>query len=159
MIRASRSLIVPCLRLVSNPVRWSAASFSGIGGDGYRSDEMVDQPSREPPIPDYPFPAMDSETTEVKRARLQYQSRKRGMLENDLLLSTFAAAHLPKFTDKQLNLYDRLINGVSNDWDIFYWVVGQKPTPECFNDEVMKLLKQHAKNLTRELRVRQPDLF
>jgi succinate dehydrogenase assembly factor 2 len=119
---------------------------------------MVDQPSREPPIPDYPFPDMASEPVAVKRARLQYQSRKRGMLENDLLLATFASKYLKTFSEKQLNLYDRLINGVSNDWDIFYWVVGQKPTPACFNDEVMDLLKTHAKNMNRELRIRQPDL-
>ena len=127
-------------------------------GNDRTSDEMVDQPSREPPIPDYPFPDVSSESIDMKRARLLYQSRKRGMLENDLLLATFAAEHLKTFSEKQLNLYDRLINGVSNDWDIYYWVVGQKPTPDCFNDEVMNLLKLHAKNLKRELRIRQPDL-
>lgn len=34
------------------------------------------------------------ETLEVARKRLIYQSRKRGMLENDLLLSTFADSYL-----------------------------------------------------------------
>lgn len=36
-----------------------------------------------------------------------YQSRKRGMLENDLLLSTFAAKYLEKFTNRQIEQYDR----------------------------------------------------
>lgn len=27
-------------------------------------------------------------------------------------------------TEKQLNLYDRLINEPSNDWDIYYWATG-----------------------------------
>lgn len=39
--------------------------------------------------------------------RLLYQSRKRGMLENDLLLSTFAAKYLETFTEQQIEQYDR----------------------------------------------------
>lgn len=26
--------------------------------------------------------------------------------------------------ERQLNLYDRLINEPSNDWDIYYWATG-----------------------------------
>ena len=44
---------------------------------------------------------------EEKRARLMYQSRKRGMLENGLLLGSFASKHLATFDDEQLALYDR----------------------------------------------------
>lgn len=88
---------------------------------------------------------------------MHYQSRKRGMLENDLLLSTFAKKYLDNFTEDQTMMYDRLINSPSNDWDIFYWVVGKKPTPEEFNNEVMDLLKKHAKNEDKILR-RFPDL-
>ena len=121
--------------------------------------DMIDPPSQEPAIPNYPFPDVGIESMDVKRARLQYQSRKRGMLENDLLLATFASEHLFKLNEKQLDLYDKLINGVSNDWDIFYWVVGQKPTPDYFNNEVMDMLKLHAKNLKREMRIRQPALY
>ena len=29
-------------------------------------------------------------------------------------------------TEKQLNLYDRLINEPSNDWDIYYWATGTR---------------------------------
>lgn len=39
--------------------------------------------------------------------RLIYQSRKRGMLENGLLLSTFAAKFLGQMSDKQLQEYDK----------------------------------------------------
>lgn len=50
--------------------------------------------------------------------RLVYQSRKRGMLENDLLLSTFIAKYLDRFTDKQLEQYDRQVL-----LECFYWLV------------------------------------
>ncbi|OAF54738.1 succinate dehydrogenase assembly factor 2 [Pseudogymnoascus destructans] len=53
------------------------------------------------------------------RARLVYQSRKRGIREADLLLSTFADAHLPNMTLAQMTAYDRLLD--ENDWDIYYW--------------------------------------
>lgn len=87
-----------------------------------------------------------------------YQSRKRGMSENGILLSTFAAKYLKGFNEQDTRDYDRLINLPSNDWDIFYWAVGVKPTPEEFNTDVMKLLKDFIKNSDREMRIRQPDL-
>jgi len=46
------------------------------------------------------------------------------MLENGLLLSTFAAKYLEQMDDKKLQDYDRLINLPTNDWDIFYWATG-----------------------------------
>lgn len=90
--------------------------------------------------------------------RLIYQSRKRGMLENGLLLSTFAKKYLNDFDDEQLRLYDRLINLPSNDWDIFHWATGAKPTPPEFDNEVMDLLKKHIKNEDRQARIMQPEL-
>ncbi len=47
------------------------------------------------------------------------QSRKRGTLESDLLLSTFAAANLHSMNKSQLEQYDRFLD--ENDWDIYYW--------------------------------------
>ena len=54
------------------------------------------------------------------------QSRKRGTLESDLLLSTFADTHLPRMTTKQLQQYDIFLD--ENDWDIYYWAT-QEPSP------------------------------
>lgn len=54
------------------------------------------------------------------------QSRKRGTLESDLLLSTFADENLGNMTMKQLQQYDVFLD--ENDWDIYYWVT-QEPTP------------------------------
>ena len=95
------------------------------------------------------------ETIEVTRKRLVYQSRKRGMLENDLLLSTFAEKHLPSMTAEELHLYDKLLD--ENDWDIYYWVTGKKPVPEQFNHSVLQKLTEYSKNERREL-LRMPNL-
>ncbi|KAJ4306169.1 Succinate dehydrogenase assembly factor 2 mitochondrial [Collariella sp. IMI 366227] len=58
------------------------------------------------------------------RARLLYQSRKRGTLESDLLLSTFASAHLATMTPAQLTEYDLFLD--ENDWDIYYWATQEE---------------------------------
>jgi len=105
-----------------------------------------------------PYEEKHGEPEEVKRARLLYQSRKRGMLENGLLLSNFAARYLPAMREPQLGLYDKLINQPSNDWEIYYWATGVKETPEEFDSEVMSLLQRFVTNEHRENRTRQPDL-
>lgn len=54
-----------------------------------------------------PLPRLN-ETVETLRARLVYQSRKRGTLESDLLLSTFARDHLSSMTEVELKEYDKV---------------------------------------------------
>lgn len=81
------------------------------------------------------------------------------MLENGLLLSTFAARYLQNFDAQQVKLYDELINQPTNDWDIFYWATKVKPTPDEYNNEIMDLLKKHVGNEKREQRLRQPGLY
>ncbi|OQV16510.1 putative Succinate dehydrogenase assembly factor 2, mitochondrial [Hypsibius exemplaris] len=99
--------------------------------------------AEQPPIPEYR--AREGEPTEVKRARLLFQSRKRGMLENGLLLSSFADRFLAELDDKQLDTYDTLINLPTNDWDIYYWISGVRPPPEDFQSDVMTMLQNFVK--------------
>ena len=74
------------------------------------------------------------------------------------ITGSFAKKFLPEMDEEKLVLYDRLINLPSNDWEIYYWAVGQKETPEDFDNVVMDMLKQHAKNENRESRITMPDL-
>ncbi|KAK3301314.1 Flavinator of succinate dehydrogenase-domain-containing protein [Chaetomium fimeti] len=66
------------------------------------------------------------EDPSTMRARLLYQSRKRGTLESDLLLSTFASTRLATMTPAQLAEYDRFLD--ENDWDIYYWATQPEGT-------------------------------
>lgn len=50
----------------------------------------------------------DNEPTETLRKRLVYESRKRGILEMDLILSTFAKDRLAVMSDRELREYDRV---------------------------------------------------
>ncbi|XP_049838056.1 succinate dehydrogenase assembly factor 2, mitochondrial-like [Schistocerca gregaria] len=144
-----RGILATVCPWVTRPVYLMSAKFS--------SQELFPPENiTEPQIP--PYKERVDEPTDLKRARLLYQSRKRGMLENGLLLSTFAAKHLSNMTPELLQQYDRLINLPSNDWDLYYWVTGVKPTPAEFENDAMKLLKEHVQNKERQLRIRQPDL-
>ncbi|XP_076972147.1 succinate dehydrogenase assembly factor 2, mitochondrial isoform X2 [Tamandua tetradactyla] len=136
----------------------------------YRGDSPADSQKDMIEIPLPPWQERTDESIETKRARLLYESRKRGMLENCILLSLFAKEYLHQMTEKQLNLYDRLINEPSNDWDIYYWATGArnrtqvpgmaeaKPAPEIFENEVLALLRDFTKNKNKEQRLRAPDL-
>lgn len=58
----------------------------------------------------------------------------------------------------ELEEYDRLINTISNEWDIYYWAVGTKEPPEEFQGTIMDKLIKHARNEEREQRFKQPEL-
>jgi succinate dehydrogenase flavin-adding protein (antitoxin of CptAB toxin-antitoxin module) len=64
------------------------------------------------------------------------QSRKRGILESDLLLSTFADVYLADMSKEQLQEYDRFLD--ENDWDIYYWATQDPPTEDQAPSEVSK---------------------
>jgi len=99
-----------------------------------------------------------NENVETMRSRLLYQSRKRGMAENDILISTFAKRFLPGFSLEQLKMYDILINQPSNDWDLYYWMTGASPIPWEYDNEIMAEMVKHTKNAGMEVRLRQADL-
>lgn len=62
-------------------------------------DDLINSPHPE---------GRDREPTETLRKRLVYESRKRGILEMDLILSTFARDRLANMSDRQLREYDRV---------------------------------------------------
>uniref|UniRef100_A0A8C0GP13 Uncharacterized protein n=1 Tax=Chelonoidis abingdonii TaxID=106734 RepID=A0A8C0GP13_CHEAB len=93
----------------------------------------------EVPLP--PWQEHPSEPLQAKRAWLLYESRKRGMLENCLLLSLFPKENLNSMTER-------------NNWDIDYWAIKAKPTLEVFENDVMVMLRE----FTKEQRLRQLDL-
>ncbi|XP_016401281.1 succinate dehydrogenase assembly factor 2, mitochondrial-like [Sinocyclocheilus rhinocerous] len=130
-------------------------AVSTVISRGYRGD------APEPTIIEIPLPPWQERTGEsldIKRKRLLYESRKRGMLENCILLSLFAKQYLNTMGEPQLKQYDRLINEPSNDWDIYYWATEAKPTPDVYQSEVMDMLKEFAKNKDMEQRLDAPNL-
>ncbi|GMG17992.1 hypothetical protein BVG19_g2505 [[Candida] boidinii] len=124
--------------------------YGKIVGEGEKEDEIV---IKVEPIP------RPNESIEKKRRRLQYQSRKRGILESDLLLSRFSDRFLPEMTLQELDEYDRLLD--LPDWDIYYWATkNYKVTPladEWKDSKILKLLQHLSENSEKEI-LRMPEL-
>ncbi|KAL1007363.1 hypothetical protein UPYG_G00085700 [Umbra pygmaea] len=133
---------------VTGPV--STRGYKGQAPDDSRGDLI------EIPLP--PWTEKHDETMDIKRRRLLFQSRKRGMLENCILLSLFAKKYLTTMSEPQLRQYDRLINEPSNDWDIYYWATEAQPVPDVYAGEIMDLLKEFTKNRDQEQRLDAPNL-
>lgn len=73
---------------------------------GVVRQQPLSEDSEEWPIP----PPLDrtGEDEATLRARLVYQSRKRGTLETDLILATFAREQLPKMSYDELVQFDKV---------------------------------------------------
>ncbi|KAJ8272200.1 hypothetical protein COCON_G00110590 [Conger conger] len=139
-------------------VSWRRVAVGAVSTRGYRGEAPGDSGSDLIEIPLPPWQDKPGEALDIKRRRLLYESRKRGMLENCILLSLFAKQYLNTMTETQLYQYDKLINEPSNDWDIYYWATGAQPTPPDYQGEVMDLLQEFTKNRDQEQRLSAPDL-
>lgn len=115
--------------------------------------------------PEYGFPSIPipppiqrpSETLEAKRKRLIWASRKRGILETDLLLGTFIQKYVNVLSSDQLTEYDTLLD--ENDWDIYYWATGARDVPERISTKSMwNTLYEHCKNKDRKI-LKMPELL
>ncbi|GAC73260.1 pyruvate dehydrogenase E1, beta subunit [Moesziomyces antarcticus T-34] len=133
----------------SGPESGPQSKWAGVNlaSDRQTLDD-VDAPMR--------VPGRETEDRTTKIARLVYQCRKRGTLETDLLLSTFAKKELKNLPNEELDEFDRLLD--EPDWDIFYWCTLRKPIPERWNNsfhtegKLGHRLIQHTKNEEKAVR-------
>lgn len=85
----------------SGPESGPESKWAGLNLASERQTvDDVDAPMR--------VPGRESEERETKIARLVYQCRKRGTLETDLLLSTFAKKELKNLPNEELDEFDRV---------------------------------------------------
>jgi len=89
----------------------------------------------EPPAP------RPGEPIEVRRRRLKFRSWHRGTREADLLLGSFADAHVDRFDGETLDQYEALLS--MSDPDLYNWKTGREPVPPEHDTPVMQLLKRH----------------
>ncbi len=81
------------------------------------------------------------EELEKKRKRLIFRSWHRGTREMDLLLGSFADAHVPGFTAEELAQYDEILH--NNDPDLYNWITGKEPAPANLITPVLEKLLDH----------------
>ena len=97
-----------CRRLLFNRLLSTTAARSADPWLLPNTPEHIAQttsPTNAPPPEPLPRPG---ETVETMRARLVYQARKRGTLESDLVLSTFAKDQLSTMDEAELREFDKV---------------------------------------------------
>ena len=62
-----------------------------------------------------------------RRRMLKFRAWRRGFREMDLLMGSFADAHIEGLTDEGLNEFERLLQ--TPDWEVYAWLIGQKEVP------------------------------
>ena len=80
------------------------------------------------------------ESVSVRRKRLLYRSRYRGLLESDLLFGRFADRHLCSLNAIQLDRYEALLG--ESDCDLLAWISGSAPVPDRHDHDVFRLLQR-----------------
>jgi succinate dehydrogenase assembly factor 2 len=164
--RQARGLALP--RALSRPVLLvraaSTSSAEPAAEDGKWPKQYADWAPRHPTTvlssAGYRAPTLTprprpNESIESRRARLLYQSRKRGILENDIVLGGYATVHMERLSEALLDQYERLL--LENDWDLYYWFTGKKEIPKELDNEMMREICNYVKN-KEQLAHRQPDL-
>jgi len=73
----------------------------------------------------------------TRRKRLLFRSRHRGSREMDLLLGRFAERHLPTFSERQLDLFEQILD--IGDPDLYAWLAGRGTPPPALMHDVMRL--------------------
>ncbi len=78
---------------------------------------------------------------ENRRQRLRFRSWHRGTREMDLLMGSFADAHIATFAPEALAQYEAILE--FSDPDLYNWIIGAMTVPPEHDNEVMRLLCAH----------------
>jgi antitoxin CptB len=78
---------------------------------------------------------------ENRRRRLRYRSWHRGTREMDLLMGSFADAHIATFTSENMDKYEAILE--LSDPDLYNWITGAETIPADQDNEVMRQLSAH----------------
>jgi len=80
------------------------------------------------------------EPYETRLKRQAMRSMRRGIKEMDVILSSFATAHLADLSAPDLDAYENLLD--ENDHDLYAWVCGTTPSPEA-HDAIIEAIRVH----------------
>jgi antitoxin CptB len=83
--------------------------------------------------------AGDDEALLVRRRRLKFRSWHRGTREADLLIGSFADAHLDTYDHAQLDRFEQVL--AEEDPDIYDWMTSRAPIPERLDFDVAHAMR------------------
>lgn len=79
---------------------------------------------------------------ETRRRRVRFRAWHRGIKENDLILGSFADAHVDELSVADLDAFEDLME--APDQDVYGWVSQTKPVPEQYLTPLMTRLQSHT---------------
>ena len=82
---------------------------------------------------------MSSPDPDIRRKRLLFRAWHRGTREADLILGSFADAHLPGFDAAQLDRFEALLE--CPDAELFDWINNRAPPAPEYDHDVTRLLR------------------
>jgi antitoxin CptB len=95
---------------------------------------------------------MKDETLINKRKRLIFRSWHRGTREMDLIMGSFAEAHVPQFDEAALLAYETLLE--TPDPDLYDWVSGRVEVPANNDSDLIQMLIKHDFSLSEIARLK-----
>lgn len=78
---------------------------------------------------------MSQNVLDERRRKLKFRAWRRGFREMDLLMGSFADAHLAGMSEDDLSEFERLLS--TPDWEVYAWLIGQKNVPPNFQSELL----------------------
>jgi len=128
----------------------AAMPRTAVTEDGQYSDTEPHETDR---------PRNVNEDLDTYRARMVYQTRKRGTLETGLLLSTWMPRErIATMEREELQELERLMS--VPEWTLFYWMSGkQRPAEdsEWASSSLLESLREHTSNKEKVVR-KMPEL-
>jgi antitoxin CptB len=85
-----------------------------------------------------------SEGLDLRRRKLLFRSRHRGMREMDLIMGGFADARVADLSEGELTQFERLIE--VPDRDLLAWITGEEAVPQDFDGALFRDLRDFHLN-------------
>jgi antitoxin CptB len=85
-------------------------------------------------------PPLSSAALDERRRRALFRSRHRGLRELDILLGSFADAHLAGLSESELAAYENLME--APDVEALSWITAAEPLPKAYDTPLLRKLMQ-----------------
>ena len=77
-----------------------------------------------------------SQGLDARRKRILFRAWHRGTKELDILLGSFADAHLSTLTEDELDAFERLMD--VPEPDLYDWLAGRQPLPDNYEGPLVR---------------------
>ena len=78
---------------------------------------------------------MSEYVLDERRRKLKFRAWRRGFREMDLLMGSFADAHIAQMDDAELSEFERLLS--TPDWEVYACLIGQKTVPGNYESDLL----------------------